>query len=76
MIWNNLKKIPPLCPMCGTELEFNEHRDVWICMDLDCDFCIGIKKFNEITEDVEFLGNCEICGERINPRFRTCKNCF
>ena len=76
MIWENLKTLPPTCPLCGAELEFKERQSLWICQDESCDFSIGLKKFNEITEDVEFLGDCEICGERINPKFRTCKNCF
>lgn len=80
MIWNNLKLIPPRCPTCGEELELDGQKEMYICSNFECDFSIRLGKFldivNDLIEEPVFSGNCEICGRKINPRYRTCKDCF
>jgi len=77
MIWQNLTKLPPTCPLCDEELEHVEKELVWEC--LSCDFSISSLKFKEIVsnlvDDDVFTGSCEECGKKINPRYRICRQC-
>ncbi len=49
MNWENL--LDNQCPKCETDLE--ERDGYMVCLEIDCDFKINLKKFHSLKEKIE-----------------------